>query len=298
MTKDAATGVATGFAVGDSGVVRKVVIAPPPPTVTTMSPTSGPTAGGTAVRIVGTNFTPAATVSFGSVAATPSAVSPTELTVATPPHAVGSVSVSVTTAGGTASVPGAFTYFAPASTTGEGGGGRGGGGDGGQRGGNSEVPVACPSLPQPSAGQAVLAGGYSLVGMPAGTVVASAAPLYGWLNQGAGGRYTVDDANRALEAGRGYWAFSTCPRLVSLASAGSSSASSSLGAYRASMVGNPSGTGPAAVSGHDFAARWDPNLNSGAGGYRLSDYRQPRVLGVGEGIWVFTYQDTTIQIAG
>ncbi|HTO76318.1 MAG TPA: IPT/TIG domain-containing protein [Thermoanaerobaculia bacterium] len=43
---------------------------PPTPTVTSISPTSGPAAGGTAVTITGTNFAAGATVKFGTVAAT------------------------------------------------------------------------------------------------------------------------------------------------------------------------------------------------------------------------------------
>ena len=42
----------------------------PAPTVTSVSPSSGTTAGGTAVTITGTNFAVGATVTFGSAAAT------------------------------------------------------------------------------------------------------------------------------------------------------------------------------------------------------------------------------------
>src|SRR6202020_1658224 len=51
------------------------------PTVTSISPTSGPTSGGTTVTITGTGFTGATKVVFGGVAATSFRVgSPTELT--------------------------------------------------------------------------------------------------------------------------------------------------------------------------------------------------------------------------
>jgi hypothetical protein len=62
------------------------------------------------------------------------------------------------------------------------------------------------------------------------------------------------------------------------------------------MVGNPSATSPATVSGHDFAAMWDPSLNGGAGGYRISGYRDAQQLAVGQGTWVFAYTDTTVEI--
>ena len=41
-----------------------------PPTVTSVSPNSGPAAGGTSVTITGTNFTGATAVTFGGTAAT------------------------------------------------------------------------------------------------------------------------------------------------------------------------------------------------------------------------------------
>ena len=63
------------------------VVPPPPPTVTSITPTSGTTAGGTAVLIRGTGFVPRATVTIGSVATHARVVSETEIeakTVATP----------------------------------------------------------------------------------------------------------------------------------------------------------------------------------------------------------------------
>ena len=51
------------------------------PTVTKVSPSSGPAAGGTTVTITGTNFASPTTVTFGGVAATGVQVlSPTQLT--------------------------------------------------------------------------------------------------------------------------------------------------------------------------------------------------------------------------
>jgi large repetitive protein len=76
-----------------------------------LGPDTGPVAGGTAVTISGTNFITGATVSFGGTAATSVVVvSSTEITCVTPAHAAGSVTVSVTTTGGTASVPNGFTF--------------------------------------------------------------------------------------------------------------------------------------------------------------------------------------------
>ena len=85
----------------------------PAPTVSAISPVSGPITGSTSVTITGTNFTGATTVSFGSTAATSFSVdSPTQITAISPAGSVGTVDVTVTTAGGTSAISAAdqFTY--------------------------------------------------------------------------------------------------------------------------------------------------------------------------------------------
>src|SRR5207245_2421623 len=67
------------------------------PTVSSVTPNSGPVGGGTAVTIAGTNFVSGATLTFGGTAATGVAVvSPTQITATTPAHAAGAVTVAVT----------------------------------------------------------------------------------------------------------------------------------------------------------------------------------------------------------
>ncbi len=74
----------------------------PSPTVTTVSPASGPTVGGTSVTITGTNFTGATQVRFGAVPATTFTVnSDTSVTATSPSEAPGIVDLSVTTGSGT-----------------------------------------------------------------------------------------------------------------------------------------------------------------------------------------------------
>ena len=87
---------------------------PPPPTVTSISPTSGPAAGGTAVTINGANFT-GATVVFGATSASVTSNTGTQMTVIAPPGS-GTVDVVVTNAGGKSATSAAdqFTYNAPA----------------------------------------------------------------------------------------------------------------------------------------------------------------------------------------
>ena len=86
------------------------------PTVTGVSPTSGPTAGGTTVTITGTGFTDATQVDFGAVAASSFTVNSagTQITATSPAESAGTVHVTVTTAGGTSAKSSAdqFTYLA------------------------------------------------------------------------------------------------------------------------------------------------------------------------------------------
>lgn len=68
-----------------------------PPTVTSVTPAQGPTAGGTAVTVKGADFVAGATVTFGGVAGTDVMVTTTDtITVVTPAHAAGFVDVVVT----------------------------------------------------------------------------------------------------------------------------------------------------------------------------------------------------------
>ncbi len=93
---------------------------PQPPTVTAISPTSGPTSGGTKVTITGTNFVTGATVKFGSLTATAVTFnSVTSITATSPAESAGTVNVTVTTpGGGTSAISTAdqFTYQVPVPT--------------------------------------------------------------------------------------------------------------------------------------------------------------------------------------
>jgi formylglycine-generating enzyme required for sulfatase activity len=84
-----------------------------PPALTSIAPASGPTTGGTQITLTGTNLSGATSVTVGGVAATSvTLVSPTTVTAITPAGTAGAKSVSVTTAGGTATLANAFTYVA------------------------------------------------------------------------------------------------------------------------------------------------------------------------------------------
>ena len=86
------------------------------PTVTSVSPDAGPVAGGTQVTITGTNFAPAAMVTFGGRLASSTVVSPTTIQATAPAASTaGRVDVVVVTAGGSSSpsANGSYTYGTP-----------------------------------------------------------------------------------------------------------------------------------------------------------------------------------------
>ncbi len=81
------------------------------PTVTGVSPNTGPEAGGTAVTIKGTNFAAGATVTFGGVVATNIVVvNNTTITCTTPAGSAGAVSVTVSVSSQIGSLADGFTY--------------------------------------------------------------------------------------------------------------------------------------------------------------------------------------------
>ncbi|MCA9843096.1 MAG: IPT/TIG domain-containing protein [Dehalococcoidia bacterium] len=86
------------------------------PNITGVSPTGGPTAGGTVVTITGSGFTGVTAVSFGAIAATSfTFVSDTSITATSPAQALGTVHIRVSAPGGTSPEVNAdrFTYGVP-----------------------------------------------------------------------------------------------------------------------------------------------------------------------------------------
>ena len=105
------TAVASGqYNIGSGG--------PQPPSVTGVNPSSGPTSGGTAVTITGTNLKGATAVDFGANGATNvTVVSSSQITATCPPGS-GTVDVTVTTPGGRSGTSAAdqFSYNAQPSS--------------------------------------------------------------------------------------------------------------------------------------------------------------------------------------
>ena len=90
---------------------------PPVPTVSGVSPASGPTTGGTTVTITGTGLSSATSVDFGpgNTSQNFTVSNPTTITAVVPSGALGTADVTVTTSEGTSSTSAAdqFTYTAP-----------------------------------------------------------------------------------------------------------------------------------------------------------------------------------------
>ncbi|MGH9557039.1 MAG: beta strand repeat-containing protein, partial [Terriglobales bacterium] len=90
-----------------------------PPVISSVSPNTGPSGGGTTVTIAGSNFASGSTVSFGGTAATSVIFnSSTQLTAVTPAHVAGAVNVVVAVPGQpNATLTNGFTYLATPTIT-------------------------------------------------------------------------------------------------------------------------------------------------------------------------------------
>ncbi len=107
--------VIDGLAPYGVGAISNAVstsVTAPPPVVTSVSPATGPTAGGWPVTINGSNFLPGATVRFNGTAATnASVITSSTITCSTPAGSLGAASVQVSNPDGNSfTLPGAFTY--------------------------------------------------------------------------------------------------------------------------------------------------------------------------------------------
>jgi IPT/TIG domain-containing protein len=96
-----------------AGAFTYVAVPPPPPVLASLTPASGPEAGGTTVVLGGSGFLAGATVTFGGAPATVLGHAPDALTVLIGSHPAAVVGVEVTNPDGQRStLPAAFTYLA------------------------------------------------------------------------------------------------------------------------------------------------------------------------------------------
>jgi RHS repeat-associated protein len=132
VTVGAATHLTATAPAAISGSVEVIVTTPggtatltsaytyvPPPTIGSVQPAKGATAGGTAVTVSGSGFAAGdTTVSFAAAPATAvSVTASTQLNATTPAATSGLVDVAVTTSGGASSLHNGFRYMLPPSIT-------------------------------------------------------------------------------------------------------------------------------------------------------------------------------------
>jgi hypothetical protein len=104
---------------GSAHLQAFVVDYTPSPTVTGLSPASGPAHGGTVVTVSGTNFAGTTAVDFGTKAGMKMSVVNADTLKVTAPAGTGTVNVTVTTRGGSSGVStkDRFSYFNPPTVT-------------------------------------------------------------------------------------------------------------------------------------------------------------------------------------
>lgn len=98
---------------GNLDLASKYAASPPPlnPVIYSITPSSGPQAGGTLVTIIGANFTNITNVKFGNEQASFSIVNSTQIAATSPAYDItGLVNVSASSTYGTATFYGGFTY--------------------------------------------------------------------------------------------------------------------------------------------------------------------------------------------
>jgi outer membrane protein assembly factor BamB len=96
------------------------VSAAQPPQISSVSPSSGPTGGGTSVTIAGSRFQPGVAVVVGGTAAQVVSVTTSSIAIATPAHAAGPADVVVTNPDGLmARLAGGYTYVGQSGGGGE-----------------------------------------------------------------------------------------------------------------------------------------------------------------------------------
>lgn len=86
---------------------------PNAPTISTVTPSTGTTAGGTEVTITGTNLSATTSVTFGTVSAPVTSQTSSSVVVTSPAGSAGFVNITVTTPDGSATKTGGFTYQRP-----------------------------------------------------------------------------------------------------------------------------------------------------------------------------------------
>ena len=124
-----AKSVAVTTAGGTATKAKAFTYVVPVPTITSISPDSGPTTGGTVVTVTGTNLT-GVTVTVKGKKIPINSNTETSFKIKTPPSSPGYITVTLTTAYGSVTKVNAFGYYSPFTSDGTESSGSGTGGDG------------------------------------------------------------------------------------------------------------------------------------------------------------------------
>lgn len=107
-----------GTTAESNNMVFTVTTPPPAPTISTIVPTTGSTAGGDPLVISGGNFVAGMTATIDGVPVVNGQyINPMRFECTSPPGAAGAKDVTVMTTGGTATLSGGYTYTAPVTVT-------------------------------------------------------------------------------------------------------------------------------------------------------------------------------------
>ena len=126
--------------------------------------------------------------------------------------------------------------------------------------------------------------GWNLVALPRGTALTGVQELYTF--QPGDSDYEAVQPDQGSEAGLGYWAYFGANTAVNLAQGGSDAYSVDAPAGQFIMIGDPSGSMPATVSGADAVYTYDA----------ASGYQQTTTLLQGQGAWVMSTDGGTITV--
>lgn len=148
----------------------------------------------------------------------------------------------------------------------------------------SPAPTTNPAPATGGQHTAQVHAGVNLIGVPAGTDLSGASAVFALNDAGTG--YTLLSGSPA--AGKGYVAFFDSDTTLALPAGSNSAITQALPAGVWMLIGDPSGTLPANVSGADALYTYD----AVAGKYVAASQLQP-----GQGAWVWSAAGATITIA-
>jgi len=139
---------------------------------------------------------------------------------------------------------------------------------------------------QGAAGRTVtFSAGYNMIGVPSGTAVNADSVL---AFDTAANSYTQLGSGDSLSGGRGYWAYFSGDIPVTLPAGSNASITVAASAGKWQLIGNPSGTTPALVTGADEVFAFD----AVAGQYMAVTSLQP-----GQGAWALSRSGGSITSA-